>query len=102
MHNRRFPAPWTVEESEPRRRGAGAGHSVQDEEQGQDRMLASVVVSAMDYGSMTHAPRQALAPLPRSPACPHSVGAASALTRIHKRSHLRNSAQKVTGVTPTA
>ena len=28
------------------------------------------------------------------PACPHSLGAASALTLIHTRSHLRNSAQE--------
>jgi hypothetical protein len=31
-------------------------------------MLASVVVSAMDYGSMTQGPRQGFASLPRSPA----------------------------------
>jgi hypothetical protein len=35
----------------------------------------SVVVSAVDYGSMTQASWQAFASLPRSPACTHSLGA---------------------------
>jgi len=40
------------------------------------------------------APCEAFASLPRTSACPHSLGATSALTLIHARSHLRNSARE--------